>query len=101
MAEAATTPCAGCQRLQEQAEALTLQLQQVQATVAHLLEQLATARKSSSTSSKLPPPGAGRVRVPGRADGRVHPGRPGLGVGSGARPAADPGSPGKGAAAGP
>jgi transposase len=44
--------CRQCQRLQAQVEALTLRLQQLQATVAQLQEQLAAARKDSSTSSK-------------------------------------------------
>src|SRR6266849_1397887 len=47
MAEAATTPCTGCQRLQEQ-------LEKLQAQVDALEEQLAKARKNSSTSSKPP-----------------------------------------------
>jgi transposase len=62
MAEAATTRCLGCQRLQAQVEALTLQLQQLQSTVAHLQEQLAAARKNSSTSSK--PPSSDIVKPP-------------------------------------
>jgi hypothetical protein len=62
MAEAATNACAGCQRLQAQVEDLTLQLQQLQATVAHLHEQLAAARKDSSTSSK--PPSSDIVKPP-------------------------------------
>src|SRR3954464_13108074 len=45
MAEVATNRCAGCQRLQEQ-------LEQLRATIARLEEQLAWARKDSSTSSK-------------------------------------------------
>src|SRR5438309_8594516 len=62
MTEAATNRCAGCQRLQAQVEDLTLQLQQLQATVAHLQEQLASARKDSSTSSK--PPSSDIVKPP-------------------------------------
>src|SRR3954447_25728915 len=62
MTEAATNRCAGCQRLQAQVEDLTLQLQQLQATVAHLQEQLAAARKDSSTSSK--PPSSDIVKPP-------------------------------------
>jgi transposase len=62
MAEAATNPCAGCQRLQAQVETLTLQLRQLQTTVAQLQEQLAAARKDSSTSSK--PPSSDIVKPP-------------------------------------
>src|SRR3954452_21243707 len=69
MAEAATTPCAGCQRLQEQLdqqcaqlEEQRVQLLQLYAAVARLEEQLATARKNSSTSSK--PPSSDIVKPP-------------------------------------
>src|ERR1700693_5540186 len=62
MAEAATTPCAGCQRLQAQLEAQRAQLEQLQATVARLQEQLASACKDSSTSSK--PPSSDIVKPP-------------------------------------
>jgi len=55
MAEVATTPCPGCQRLQAQVEALL-------ARVARLEEQLAAARKDSSTSSK--PPSSDIVKPP-------------------------------------
>jgi transposase len=55
MAEAAATPCPGCQRLQAQLDAL-------QATVARLEEQLSAARKDSSTSSK--PPSSDIVKPP-------------------------------------
>src|SRR5665213_2551573 len=54
MAEAATIPCAGCQRLKTQLEEQRAQLEQLQATVARLEEKLAAARKNSSTSSKPP-----------------------------------------------
>src|SRR5262245_37173216 len=54
MASAAAPPCPECQRLQEQLEARRVQLEALQATVAQLQEQLACARKDSSTSS-LPP----------------------------------------------
>src|ERR1041384_7424526 len=80
MAEAACTPCPGCQRLQGQLDAQRLQLETIQATVARLEEQLATARKNSSTSSKppssdivkppAPPPPAGQdKRQPGGQPG--------------------------------
>src|SRR3954468_6880463 len=55
MAEAVTNPCAGCQRLQAQ-------LEQLQAAVARLEEQLAAARKASSPSSK--PPSSDLVKPP-------------------------------------
>jgi transposase len=54
MAEEAATPCPGCQRLQEQLDTLRAQFAALQATVAQLQEQLAAARKDSSTSSKPP-----------------------------------------------
>jgi transposase len=47
MAAAASNPCAGCQQLQQQ-------LEKLQAQVDALQEQLAKARKNSSTSSKPP-----------------------------------------------
>ena len=46
--------CAGCQRLQAQLQALKAELQTVHATVKQLQEQLARARKDSTTSSKPP-----------------------------------------------
>jgi transposase len=55
MAETAMNTCAGCQRLQEQ-------LEQLQAAVTRLKEQLAAARKDSSTSSK--PPSSDIVKPP-------------------------------------
>ena len=60
MIEAAPTPCAGCQRLQEQ-------LDQLQAKMESLEEQLAKARKNSSTSSK--PPSSDIVKPPSPAPG--------------------------------
>jgi transposase len=54
MAEEATNRCEGCQRLQEQLEQQRIQLEQLQAIVSRLQEQLASARKDSSTSSKPP-----------------------------------------------
>src|SRR6266496_4581217 len=62
MAEAATSVCAGCHRLQTQLEEQRVQLEQLQATVACLQEQLAAARKDSSTSSK--PPSSDLVKPP-------------------------------------
>src|SRR4051812_9459508 len=76
MTEAATTPCAECQRLRAEVEkqraqleaqrteqeTQRLQVQQLQATVARLEEQLAAARKDSSTSSK--PPSSDIVKPP-------------------------------------
>src|SRR5579871_3505152 len=62
MAEAATNPCPGCQRLQAQLEQQQAQLEQLQASVAQLQEQLAAARKNSSTSSK--PPSSDIVKPP-------------------------------------
>src|SRR5437016_10137887 len=69
MAETASTPCPGCQRLQAQLEAQRLQLEQqsaqlegLQATVSSLQEQLAAARKNSATSSK--PPSSDIVKPP-------------------------------------
>src|SRR5262245_17441493 len=73
MAEQGTTPCPGCQRLQEQLDAQRGQIEALQATVARLQEQLASARKDSSTSSKPPSsdivkppkaPGSGQTRRP-------------------------------------
>jgi transposase len=72
MAEAATNSCAGCQRLQAQ-------LEQLQAAVTRLEEQLAAARKDSSTSSK--PPSSDIVKpspsLPVGQDSRKRGGQPG------------------------
>jgi transposase len=62
MEAAALTTCSSCQRLQEQLEAQQVQLDTLQATVARLQEQLAGARKNSSTSSK--PPSSDIVKPP-------------------------------------
>src|ERR1700722_15449148 len=69
MAEAATNPCAGCQRLQAQLEQQRaqleeqcLQFEQLRAVVVRLEEQLAAAPKDSSTSSK--PPSSDIVKPP-------------------------------------
>jgi transposase len=62
MEPTSTNPCPNCQRLQAQVEALRGQLQALQAVVAQLQEQLAAARKDSSTSSK--PPSSDIVKPP-------------------------------------
>jgi transposase len=58
----AIPPCANCQRLQAEVDALRAQLAALQATVAQLQKQLAAARKDSSTSSK--PPSSDIVKPP-------------------------------------
>jgi transposase len=80
MAEAATNPCAGCQRLQAQLEQQRADLERLHAAVARLEEQLAAARKDSSTSSK--PPSSDIVKpppppVPAGQDKRKRGGQPG------------------------
>ena len=62
MAEAATNPCAGCQRLQEQLDRQQADVERLRTVVARLEEQLAAARKDSSTSSK--PPSSDLVKPP-------------------------------------
>src|SRR4051794_19458965 len=57
-----TTPCANCERLQDQLAAQQAQLDALTATVAQLQAQLAAARKDSSTSSK--PPSSDIVKPP-------------------------------------
>src|SRR5258708_37197246 len=59
MAESGANHCGECQRLQAQVQEQRAQLEQLQATVARLEEQLAAARKDSSTSSKAAIPGTG------------------------------------------
>ena len=78
----ATPPCANCQRLQAQLDALQVRFDALLETVAQLQRQLAAARKDSSTSSKPPssdivkppkpppPPGQQR-RKPGGQPGHV------------------------------
>jgi transposase len=80
MTTTTTLPCANCQRLQAEVDALRAQLAALQATVEQLQRQLAAARKDSSNSSKppssdivkppkpQPPPGQGR-RKPGGQPG--------------------------------
>jgi transposase len=69
MTATATTPCANCERLQEQLSAqqtrldsLNATVAELQATLAQVQTQLAAARKNSSTSSK--PPSSDIVKPP-------------------------------------
>lgn len=62
MAQASAIPCANCERLQAQLEVQRLQIEALQAAVSRLQEQLACARKDSSTSSK--PPSSDIVKPP-------------------------------------
>src|SRR5215471_14311755 len=55
-------PCATCQRLQAQLDALQARYEALEATVAQLQRQLAAARKDSSNSSK--PPSSDIVKPP-------------------------------------
>ena len=55
-------PCANCQRLQAEVDALRAELETLRATVAQLQRQLAAARKDSSNSSK--PPSSDIVKPP-------------------------------------
>jgi transposase len=57
-----TPPCANCQRLQAEVDALRAQLAVLQTTVEQLQRQLAAARKDSSNSSK--PPSSDIVKPP-------------------------------------
>jgi transposase len=57
-----TAPCANCQRLQAEVDALRAQLDALQAVVEQLQKQLAAARKNSSNSSK--PPSSDIVKPP-------------------------------------
>src|SRR5262245_31814741 len=75
MAEEAAKPCPGCQRLQEQLDAQCVQIEALQATVARLQEQLASARKDSSTSSK--PPSSDIVKPPKSSSAEQTPRPPG------------------------
>ena len=77
-------PCANCQRLQAEVDALLAQLAALQATVEQLQKQLAAARKNSSNSSKppssdivkppkpQPPPGQERRRPGGQPGHPAH-----------------------------
>src|SRR5262245_18077640 len=62
MSTDAIPPCANCQRLQAEVDALRAQLAALQATVEQLQRQLAAARKDSSNSSK--PPSSDIVKPP-------------------------------------
>src|SRR5437588_11715017 len=62
MTEAAATSCPGCRRLQAQLDAQRAQREGLQASLAQVQEQLAQARKNSSTSSK--PPSSDIVKPP-------------------------------------
>jgi len=62
MSTDAIPPCANCQRLQSEVDALRAQVAILQATVEQLQKQLAAARKDSSTSSK--PPSSDLVKPP-------------------------------------
>jgi transposase len=80
MGRQATPPCANCARLQAQGDALQARLDALVAQVTHLQEQLAAARKDSSTSSK--PPSSDIVKppkTPAPSDGaaRARGGQPG------------------------
>src|SRR5262249_58364164 len=57
-----TPPCANCQRLQAEVDALRAELEALRAVVAQLQRQLAAARKDSSNSSK--PPSSDLVKPP-------------------------------------
>jgi transposase len=62
MATETTPPCANCQRLQAEVDALRAELDALRAIVAQLQRQLAAARKDSSNSSK--PPSSDIVKPP-------------------------------------
>jgi transposase len=62
MEQASATFCPNCERLQAQVDSLRAQLAALQAVAVQLQEQLAAARKDSSTSSK--PPSSDLVKPP-------------------------------------
>src|SRR6516165_7021416 len=84
MTTTTTPPCANCQRLQAEVDALRAQLAALPDTVEQLQKQLAAARKDSSNSSKppssdlvkppkpQPPPGQDRRRVGGQPGHPTH-----------------------------
>jgi transposase len=63
------TACPQCQRLQARLDAQQVQLDAMQATITQLQEQLAAARKDSSTSSK--PPSSDIVKPPQHSAGQT------------------------------
>src|SRR5512135_2179650 len=82
MATKTTPPCANCQRLQAEVDALRAELEALRAVVAQLQRQLAAARKDSSNSStppssdivkppKPPPPPGQQRRKPGGQPGHT------------------------------
>jgi len=70
MAVANATSCPQCQRFQAQLDAQRVEIESLRATVARLQEQLASARKDSSTSSK--PPSSDIVKPPRTPLGQDH-----------------------------
>src|ERR1700722_17302984 len=62
MSEAATSACAGCERLQAQLDQQRVQLEQLQAALARLEEQLAAAPKAPSPPPN--PPSSDIVKPP-------------------------------------
>jgi transposase len=78
MEQTATIRCPNCERLQGQLEVQRLAIEELQAAVCRLQDQLASSRKDSSTSSKppssdivkppppAPPPGQAKRRIGGQ-----------------------------------
>jgi transposase len=62
MSEVVASPCPSCQQLQTQLDAQRAQIEALQAELVRVREQLAAARKDSSTSSK--PPSSDIVKPP-------------------------------------
>ncbi len=62
MAATATPTCSGCHRLQQEVDVLRKQVDELQCVITRLEEQVASARKNSSTSSK--PPSSDIVKPP-------------------------------------
>jgi len=63
------TPCAGCQRLRARRATLQSRVESLTATVAQLQQQLAAARKDSTTSSKPPSSDLGKPPAPPLPEG--------------------------------